>query len=67
MNKQASVLEKVTVHLRRPSQVLEQKFMQVFREQGLRRLTFPAVQGRLHRRSNNSNQVSKDEELFVKQ
>lgn len=52
VNKLVSVLEKVTVHLRRPSQVLEQRFMPVFVEQALRQLIFPGVQGRLHRRSN---------------
>ena len=52
MNRHVSVLEKVTVHLRRPSHVLEQRFMPVFMEQALRQLTFPRVQGRLHRRSN---------------
>lgn len=52
MNKQVSDLEKVTVHLRRPSQVLEQRFIPVFMEQGLRQPTFLRIQGRLHRRSN---------------
>lgn len=52
MNKQVSDLEKVTVHLRRPSQVLEQRFIPVFMEQGLRQPTFLRIQGKLHRRSN---------------
>lgn len=51
MNKQVSDLEKVTIHLRRPSQVLEQRFIPVFMQRGLRQLTFPRVQGRLHKRS----------------
>ena len=51
MNKQVSDLEKVTIHLRRPSQVLEQRFIPVFMQRGLRQLTFPRVQGRLHQRS----------------
>lgn len=47
MKKQTSILETVTIHLRRPEQI----FMQVFSKQRLTKLTFPRVQGRLHRGS----------------
>lgn len=52
MNKQDSALEKATVHLGRPWHVFEQRCMQVFREQGVKNLTFSGVQGMLHRGSN---------------
>lgn len=49
VNKQVSALEKFTVHLGRQSQALEQKPVQVFRKYRGASLTFPGVQGRLHR------------------